>query len=204
MTSRIGIVDYGMGNIRSVINAFAKLNAEPVLVGEPEEIPACDHLVLPGVGAFGSAMENLDRHGLIEPLNQYVSAGKPLLGICLGMQLIARTSLEDGAHQGLAWIDADVVPLPVQQGLKIPHMGWNTLHTRKPHPLLEGFEDGGDVYFVHSYHAVCKDPDDILLVSDYGIEFVAAFARDNVMGMQFHPEKSQAIGLRMLANFLQL
>lgn len=204
MTRRLGIVDYGMGNIRSVANAFAKLDGVPSIVGTPEQIAACDRLVLPGVGAFGAAMEILDRRGLIEPLNQFVSTGKPLLGICLGMQLIARSSQEDGEHWGLGWVDAHVVSLPAKLGFKVPHMGWNSIYARKPHALLEGFEDGGDVYFVHSYHAVCTDQSDVLLACDYGIGFVAAFARDNVMGVQFHPEKSQTIGLRMLANFLHL
>lgn len=204
MTRLLGIVDYGMGNIQSVANAFVALGGAPSVVGKPEEIAECDQLVLPGVGAFASAMQVLDRRGLIEPLNQFVSTGKPLLGICLGMQLVARSSQEDGEHQGLGWIDAHVVSLPARELLKIPHMGWNSVHARKSHPLLNEFEDGSDVYFVHGYHAVCEDPDDVLLVCDYGIEFVAAYARGNVMGVQFHPEKSQTVGLRMLANFLQL
>lgn len=203
--SEVAIIEYGMGNIQSVANAFEKVGARPVLVHNADELGSYDHVVLPGVGAFRAAMEHLhEADGLIEALNQHVKAGKPILGICLGMQLLAKTSQEGGETQGLGWIDAEVVPFEIDTALKIPHMGWNALKQMHSHAVLDGFNDGSDVYFVHSYHMQCANPDNVLLTCEYGGEFTAVVADENVIGMQFHPEKSQNVGLRMLANFLEI
>lgn len=202
MTPIVGIIDYSVGNLRSVANAFVKVGGNAVFITEPEDVAAFDRIVLPGVGAFGSAIANLRNSGMADALDRHAKSGKPLMGICLGMQLMCRDSLEDGFYQGLGWINASVIPLPQIPGLKIPHMGWNSVRAAKKHSSLEGFLDDSDVYFVHSYHASCHDRADVLLTCEYGGEFVAGFARDNLVGLQFHPEKSQATGLRILSNFL--
>lgn len=202
MSSRVGIVDYGVGNLHSVVNAFRKVGAVPEIVSHPEDVAGFGRLLLPGVGAFPAAMKRLRDSCIDEVLAEHVKKGKPLLGICLGMQLLCRDSLEDGIHAGLGWIDAHVVPFAVREGLKIPHMGWNEITRRKESPLLEGVKDGSDVYFVHGYHARCTNENDILLAGYYGETFVAGFSHDNLFGLQFHPEKSQSVGLAMLANFM--
>lgn len=199
----VGIVDYGMGNIRSVMNALEELGVASRLVSDPDEIEAFDRVILPGVGAFEEAMENLRAGGLIEALDRHVAAGKYLLGVCLGMQLMCRESSEDGEHAGLGWFDAQVIPLPKLPGLKVPHMGWNGIAFRSEHPILNGLESGGDVYFVHSYHVECEEESDVVATTGHGIEFTSMIARDNLLGMQFHPEKSQGIGLKLLQNFVE-
>jgi glutamine amidotransferase len=200
----IGIVDYGMGNLRSVQNALDAVEAPARLISEPEEVAECDRIVLPGVGAFAEAIQRLREEGVCEALEEHVRAGKPLLGICLGMQLICARSLEDGEHEGFGWIQADVVPFDPNAGVKVPHMGWNSLTFPEPvHPIMDGVAPGADVYFVHSYHAVCREPADAIAIGEHGGPFTAALARDNVIGLQFHPEKSQRPGLTMLANFLR-
>lgn len=200
----IAIVDYGMGNLRSVQNALIELGAESELVREPDQLAAYDRIILPGVGAFGEAIMTLRASGLDRALAGALEAGVPVLGICLGMQLMAKSSLEDGRHEGLGWVDADVLPFQPQPGLKIPHMGWNSLRFAKQSRLADGIADGADVYFVHSYHVACNDPADVLATSEYGQAFTAMFCRDNLYGAQFHPEKSQKIGLRVLENFLSV
>lgn len=205
--SRVGIVDYGMGNLRSVANALRKAGAEVELVARPEQLAACDRLVVPGVGAFDQAMRHLAASGLQVALEAARQAGSPILGICLGMQLMCRVSDEDAPadapHPGLGWIDARVRRFPGGPGCKVPHMGWDDVHpARVGHALLEGIGDGSDFYFVHSYYVDCADPGDILLGGDYGVPYCAAFVRGNVAGAQFHPEKSQQVGLRLLRNFL--
>jgi glutamine amidotransferase len=205
--NRVGIVDYGMGNLRSVANALRMAGASPLVSGEPEELAACERLIVPGVGAFAQAMSHLVDSGLAAVLEQLRQDGRPILGICLGMQLMCRGSEEDapdGApHTGLGWIDAQVRRFPGATGFKVPHMGWDDVHPeREGHPLLDGLHDGSDFYFVHSYYVDCADPGDLLLAGDYGVPYCAAFARDNVAGAQFHPEKSQQVGLRLLKNFL--
>jgi glutamine amidotransferase len=202
MNRQVGIVDYGVGNLHSVVNAFRKVGGEPRIVTGPDDVGHHDRLLLPGVGAFAAAMSRLRESGLDAALAEHVVRGKPLLGICLGMQLMCRDSLEDGLHAGLGWMDAHVVPFELREGMKVPHMGWNEIKQKKNSPLLAGFKNGGDVYFVHSYHARCERTEDILLEGIYGEPFVAGFAQDNLYGLQFHPEKSQSIGLSMLANFL--
>lgn len=203
---RVGIVDYGLGNLRSVANALRVVDAEPHIVGRPEGLADYDRLILPGVGAFGEAMRHLGETGMGEAVQARRQAGIPILGICLGMQLMCRSSEEGGEHAGLGWIDARVRRFPEMPGLKVPHMGWDDVGRCQlggpTHPLLTDIPDGSDYYFVHSYFVDCADPADCLLAGDYGVAYCAAFARDNVAGAQFHPEKSQQAGLRLLKNFL--
>lgn len=200
---KLGIVDYGMGNIRSVVNAVEELGAECAVLDRPESLSAYPKLILPGVGAFGDAMLNLRKRGLDIAL-QGMAGKLPILGICLGMQLMCNSSMEGGLHQGLGWIDAEVVPLPQAQGLKIPHVGWNNLRINQAGPLLAGLSDGADVYFVHSFRVACSDAADVAATCSYGTDFTAAFSRGLFHGTQFHPEKSQRTGLRILENFLAL
>ncbi|MEM0915164.1 MAG: imidazole glycerol phosphate synthase subunit HisH [Planctomycetota bacterium] len=214
----IGVVDYGMGNLRSVQKAIervageAGLDAACEVVGTAEEIAGCDGLILPGVGAFGDGMLQLDRRGLEAAVHGVAASGRPLLGVCLGMQLLFTTSTEGqgGAAEtvdGLGLIDGRVVEIePVRGGehVKVPQMGWNALDWPGDDPLLSGLSPGCWVYFVHGYHAVVEDADDVLATTDYGGSIAAVVRSGNVWGTQFHPEKSQAVGLRMLANFAAL
>ncbi len=196
----IAIADYGIGNLGSVTKAFRHAGAEVVLTGDPDVLRAADALVLPGDGAFGATMEEVTRRGLVPVFRETVAAGKPLMGICIGMQLLFEESEEHGRHEGLSFLPGRVRRFDV--GLPVPHMGWNRLRARRPHPLLDGLADGSYVYFVHSYF--CEAPDDVVIASsDYGRDFPAVAGRDNVLGVQFHPEKSQAVGLRMVANFVR-
>ena len=196
----IAIADYGIGNLGSVTKAFRHAGAEVVLTGDPDVLRAAAALILPGDGAFGATMEEVTRRGLVPVLRETVAAGKPLLGICIGMQLLFEESEEHGRHQGLGFLRGRVRRF--DDGLPVPHMGWNRLRARRPHSLLDGLADGAYVYFVHSYF--CDAPDDVVIASsDYGRDFPAVVARDNVLGVQFHPEKSQAVGLRMVANFVR-
>ncbi len=197
----IVIIDYGMGNLRSVQKAFEAVGHRAEIVEDPERIRSASHVVLPGVGAFADAMTELRRTGMDEAFQEAVRAGKPCLGVCLGLQLLFTTSDEDGEYTGLDLIPGKVVRFAARPGLKVPHMGWNTLTVRRPIPLLEGIEDGASVYFVHSYHAEPDDPADVAATSDYPEPFPAIGNRDNLTACQFHPEKSQRIGLAMYANF---
>jgi glutamine amidotransferase len=193
-----------MGNVRSVHNALDMLGIDAVVTADPDVIATAERLILPGVGAFGDAMGNLRTRGLVEVLSREVlEKKKPFLGVCLGMQLLARSSSEHGKHEGLGWFDADVVRFDLpHKGLKVPHMGWNDVATRKAHPLLRGLrEDQFVFYFVHSFHVVCRDSDDVVADCEYGHPFAAAIARDNIFATQFHPEKSQDNGLQILRNF---
>ena len=199
---KIAIVDYGMGNLRSVANGLAEVGAASQLVSKGEDLLNYDKIILPGVGAFSEAMENLHKRELTEPLNACVDAGKHILGICLGMQLMCKQSFEDGIHQGLGWFDADVIEFPKTENLKVPHMGWNAVDFVKDDAIIRGIETGNDVYFVHSYYVDCKNQNDILATALHGQTFTAMLARDNLAGMQFHPEKSQQVGLKMLENFV--
>jgi len=196
----IAIADYGIGNLGSVTKAFRHAGAEVVLTGDPDVLRAADALVLPGDGAFGATMEEVTRRGLVPVLRETVAAGKALLGICIGMQLLFEESEEHGRHEGLGFLRGRVRRFDA--GLSVPHMGWNRLRARRPHPLLDGLADGAYVYFVHSYF--CDAPDEVVIAtSDYGRDFPAVVGRDNVLGVQFHPEKSQAVGLRMVASFVR-
>ncbi|MGB0681276.1 MAG: imidazole glycerol phosphate synthase subunit HisH [Magnetovibrionaceae bacterium] len=208
---KVAIIDYGSGNLRSATKAFersvreAGISAEILLTDEPETVAAADRIVLPGVGAFGDCKRGLAGvSGMIEAMEEAVlQKGRPFLGICVGMQLLASRGLEHGEHKGLGWIPGDVVALnPQAARLKVPHMGWNELAMARPHPVLEGVGDGHHAYFVHSYHALPADPSAVLATCDYGGPVTAAIGRDTMIGTQFHPEKSQAVGLRLITNFL--
>jgi len=202
--TRIAIVDYGMGNIRSVLNALKEVQAEGELVSDPSDIARRGKLVLPGVGAFGEAMGNLRRGGIDGALEDARRAGALILGICLGMQLLLSSSEEGGTHAGLDWIRGRVQRFPDRRELRVPHMGWNELRFRREHALTKGVADGSDVYFLHSYYCACDEPGDVLATSIHGLEFAAMLARDNLLGIQFHPEKSQQPGIAMLRNFARL
>lgn len=197
----IVIIDYGMGNLRSVQKAFEAVGHRAEVVADPDRIRDASHVVLPGVGAFADAMTELRRTGMGEAFTEAVRAGKPCLGVCLGLQLLFTTSFEDGEYTGLDLIPGRVVRFPSLEGLKVPHMGWNTLDVRRPIPLLEGIGPEPSVYFVHSYHAETDDPADVAAVSEYPEPFPAVVNRENLTACQFHPEKSQHVGLAMYANF---
>ena len=196
----IAVVDYGIGNLGSVMKAFRHLDAPAILTGDVGELRRADVLVLPGDGAFASTMDEIRRRSLVPVLREAVAQGRTLLGICIGMQLLFEESEEHGRHQGLGLLPGRVRRL--EGSLPIPHMGWNQLHPTRPHPMLEGVEDGAHVYFVHSYW--CDAPAEVVLAeTDYGRRFPAIVGRDNVLGVQFHPEKSQTVGLRLMANFVR-
>jgi glutamine amidotransferase len=197
----IVIIDYGMGNLRSVQKAFETVGHPAEIVSDPDRIRAASRVVLPGVGAFADAMAELRRTGMDEAFTDAVRSGKPCLGVCLGLQLLLTTSDEDGDHRGLNLIPGKVVRFEARPGLKIPHMGWNTLTVERPIPLLEGIGEEPSVYFVHSYHAVPDDPSDVAATADYPDPFTAVVNRENLTACQFHPEKSQRVGLAMYANF---
>ncbi|MGD9719473.1 MAG: imidazole glycerol phosphate synthase subunit HisH [Sulfurimonadaceae bacterium] len=202
----IGIVDYNMGNLASVQNAFATLGAQTVIESDPQKFGMYDKLLLPGVGAFGDAMEHLRARNMVEPLRAYAASGKPMLGICLGMQLLFESSEEFGSNEGLGLIKGKVIAFDttrMSRELKVPHMGWNRMFT-KNHPLFEGLDEEHYLYFVHSFHAVCEDEADVIGTSVYGYEFASAVAHANVMGIQPHPEKSHKNGLKILENFIKL
>lgn len=199
----IGLVDYGCGNIKSVGNALSRLGQTWQLVSTEAQVMASDRLILPGVGAFGEAMALLERSGLKEALDETVLIEKtPVLGICLGMQLMCNFSEEGGHVRGLGWIDADVTRIPSSPEIKVPHMGWNELDFRSDHELVDSIPMKSDVYFVHSYAVSCKRSEDVVCTTSHGVEFVSAFSHQNVWGVQFHPEKSQNIGLKILGNFV--
>ena len=200
----IQIIDYGMGNLRSVQKAFEKVGVEAAICQSPDALRQADAAVLPGVGAFRDAIAELHRQGFVDAIREHVAAEKPLLGICLGLQLLFDVSEEDGEHEGLGIVPGRVVRFRSQPGLKIPHMGWNTIaktDSATDCDVLDGIADGEHVYFVHSFHVQPSDPTVAALMSDHGGPFVAAIRQGSVFATQFHPEKSQAIGQRMLANF---
>jgi glutamine amidotransferase len=211
---RVTIIDYGSGNLHSALKSFERAahesgaGAEIVLTSDPETVATADRIVLPGVGAFADCYRGLHSiEGMRDALELAVRRkGRPFLGICVGMQLLASRGLEHGVHDGLGWIDGEVDAIrPSDPALKIPHMGWNTLDVRRPHPLLSGIATGAGglhAYFVHSYHLTPADPADLVAVTHYGGPVTAMVARDNLAGTQFHPEKSQRLGLALIANFL--
>lgn len=206
----INIIDYEMGNLRSVEKAFEKLGFTARVSADPADILTADKVVLPGVGAFRDCISNLRKGGFVEPLLEHINAGKPLLGICVGMQMLFEQSEEFGIHQGLGIIPGKVVRFPsgMVEGverLKVPHMGWNNLSIDKPSPIFADVADNSFVYFVHSYYCQAKDPVDVAASCRYGdIEFCASVWRDNIMATQFHPEKSQDVGLQIFKNFAEL
>ncbi len=200
-TGRLIIVDYGMANLRSVQKAFEKLGHSSEITGDPNLVGEADKLVLPGVGAFRDAIAKLNQTGLAEPICDHIRAGKPFLGICLGLQLLFTKSYEDGEYAGLDLIPGEVVRFQAVPSLKVPHMGWNQLHIKRRAPALSDVPDGSSVYFVHSYYVVPKDTGVIAAETDYPTPFTSAIWRDNIFATQFHPEKSQAVGLSMLKGF---
>jgi glutamine amidotransferase len=200
----IVIIDYQMGNLRSVQKGFEKVGHAAVISGDPQEIEAADRVVLPGVGAFEDAMADLHRTGLVDPILAAIDAGKPFLGICLGLQLLFDVSYEDGEHAGLGVIAGEVIRFVPGEGRKVPHMGWNQLQVRRSAPVLAGIPDGRHFYFVHSYYVVPRDESIIATETCYGPRFCSAIWRDNLFATQFHPEKSQRDGLQILKNFAEL
>ncbi len=202
----IGVIDYGAANITSVIGALQRLGGETRIVGAPGDLAGCEKIILPGVGAFGDGIEKLCQRALVEPLTRRVMEDRvPFLGICLGAQLIARSSDEGGQHRGLAWIDAEVVRLtPDDPTLRLPHVGWNDFEPTRAAPLFDGLGDKPLFYYVHSHHIVPDDPTMSTGECNYGERFVAAIQHDNIHAVQFHPEKSQRDGLTVLSNFLKL
>jgi imidazole glycerol-phosphate synthase subunit HisH len=209
----VAIIDYGSGNLHSAAKAFERAAREHgageavVVTSDPDVVRKAERLVLPGVGAFRDCRDGLKAvPGMWETVEEEVARGKPFYGICVGMQLLASRGLEHGETQGFGWIPGDVTLIkPKDPGLKIPHMGWNTLNRQRPHALLDGLDlgpEGLHGYFVHSYHVVTRDRADVVATTDYGGPVSAFVARDNIVGSQFHPEKSQALGLALIANFL--
>ncbi len=197
----IAIVDYGMGNLRSVQKGFERVGCRAQVTRDLQQIAAARGVVLPGVGAFNACMENLRRFGLVEPIQEVVRRKKPFLGICLGFQLLFTESEEFGPQKGLDLFPGKVVGFRSENGLKVPHMGWNLVGKKKESPFLEGVSDGDYVYFVHSYYVVPEDDSLVATTTSYGTPFVSSIATDHLFACQFHPEKSQEIGLRILANF---
>ena len=200
----VTVIDYGVGNLRSVTKALEFLGCQVTLTSDPEIVARADKLVLPGVGAFGAGMANLQRLSLVEAIRDAIRRGTPLLGICLGLQLLFDESEEMGHYDGLKLVRGKVVRFPDQNDIRIPHMGWNALQIHKPEPLFKGVADGAMVYFVHSYFPVPDDPSVIAATTEHGVEFVSAIAIDNIFGTQFHPEKSSKVGLQILRNFVAL
>ncbi len=204
---RVAIIDYGSGNLRSVAKAFEHVGAAIDVTADAASLARATHIVLPGVGAYADCMRGLKAvPGMLEAMEEQVLAKKKnFLGICVGMQMLFERGLEYGSHNGLGWLKGEVVLLePRDPSLKIPHMGWNNLAFTTPHPLLTGIEPGAHAYFVHSYHAICKTPLDILATVEYGQTVTAMVGQGHIMGTQFHPEKSQKTGLRLLQNFISL
>ncbi len=200
----IAIIDYGMGNLRSVQKAFEKVGHQAIVTSDPAQVAAAAKVVLPGVGAFEDAAAELRRLDLVKPVLQAIDSGKPFLGICLGLQLLFDVSYENGRHEGLGVLRGECVRFDLPKDYAVPHMGWNQLNIRRPAPVLSGVAEGAYVYFVHSYYVVPKDAEVIAAETDYGGPFCAMVWRDNVFATQFHPEKSQAEGLKMLKNFAEL
>ena len=201
----IAIADYGVGNIFSLCSSFKKIGVHAELIKDPAMLSECERIILPGVGAFGDAIEKLRRSGLDKVVIREVQKGKKLLGICLGMQLLFEKSYEYGEHEGLGLIKGSVRPISdvIPKGLKIPHIGWNSLNFKKQSPLFRYINDGDFVYFVHSFYGANCD-DAVIATSDYGAPLTAAVARDNIFGCQFHPEKSGDVGLNILKAFCEI
>lgn len=206
MQNKIVIIDYGMGNLRSVQKKLLKVGADVEISSNPAIIARADKLVLPGVGHFSNGMKRLKEYGIIEVLNEQVlSKKKPILGICLGMQLMANQS-EEGNVKGLGWFDADIIKFTIKNRLKykVPHMGWNNANIKKESILYKDISDEAMFYFVHSFHIVCKDVKDILTISEYEYPFASSIHKENIYGTQFHPEKSHDWGEQLFKNFVNL
>ncbi|NIP19137.1 MAG: imidazole glycerol phosphate synthase subunit HisH [Xanthomonadales bacterium] len=199
----IAIVNYGLGNLHSVQKATAHVGGEAVVTEIPQVILNAEKVILPGVGAFADGMRGLRSRGLAEVVQEAAALGKPLLGICLGMQLLFEESDEQGQHEGLGLLPGKVVQFR-HPGIKVPQIGWNQLEVVKPSGLMNSIQDGDYVYFNHSYYCIPEETADVLTRTDYGVRFASSVARDNILGVQFHPEKSQAVGLTILKNFVEL
>ena len=200
----IAIIDYGMGNLRSVQKAFEKVGTRAVITSDPEKILKARKVVLPGVGAFSACMNNLRKLQLEEPIREVIQAKKPFLGICMGLQVLFDEGEEFGRHQGLGIIPGKVVRFHLPKKFKIPHMGWNRICKKRRSVLLSEVDDNAYLYFVHSYHVVPKDSDIITTTTEYGKDFVSSITKDNLFACQFHPEKSQTVGLKVLKAFVNL
>ncbi len=198
----LAIIDYGAGNLRSVQKACELLGAEAVITSSASVIEQADHVILPGVGAFGDCMQSLKKTGLVDTVKKVAQSGKPFLGICLGMQLLFDSSEETPGVEGLGIFRGEIVKIPKQEGYKIPHMGWNSLQFPKETPLFQGLPDNPFVYFVHSFYAKPEDTSMIAATTDYCGELTVAIRKDNIFATQFHPEKSGDVGLAILQNFL--
>lgn len=197
----IAIVDYGMGNLRSVQKAIEKIGQSAQIVNRPEQIRDASRLILPGVGAFRDAIRELQRLELVDPIREHILSDKPFLGICLGLQMLFERSYEGGEWPGLGILPGEVVRFPPSQDIKVPHMGWNTVDRSGPVPLLDSIPVDASFYFVHSYYVVPNDPAVIATRTNYGVTFTSMVARGNMFATQFHPEKSQKVGLKLLSNF---
>ena len=201
----LAVIDYGAGNLRSVLHALKHLHATDMrLVQQPDQLAGAEKIILPGVGAFGACMDQMHKQDLAEPLKDALAAGIPYLGICVGMQMLFEVGEEMGEHAGLGILEGRVVRFPKFADRKVPHMGWNQLNIRRESDLLDGLGEENYVYFVHSYYCAPQNQDAVVASVDYGVEFAAFVQRGNIYGVQFHPEKSQKTGLQILANFLRI
>lgn len=198
----IGIIDYGAGNLQNVKNGLLRLGRESIITDDTKVLEKCEKLIIPGVGAFGDGMDGLRKRNLIPFINSWVDEGRLLLGICLGMQLLFERSFEMGEHEGLSFIPGEVVPFDIPKKYKVPHMGWNELVINRPDSIVDGIRNGEYVYFVHSFHADSVSDENLIAYSEYHINVPAIVRRENVIGMQFHPEKSDVAGMKLLENFL--
>ena len=201
----VGIIDYGMGNLLSVYNAFDYLGEDVKICKYPEDLKNTDHIVIPGVGAFKDCIELITNSGFLEELeNQVIKEGKPTLGICLGMQVMAKKGFEFGEHKGLCWFDSEVIKIDIENSdLKLPNIGWNEIKQKIEHPLFKGISNMSDFYLVHSFFMDCNDKNDVIATYEYGENTItAAILKDNIFATQFHPEKSQDNGLKLLSNFI--
>lgn len=199
----ISIIDYDAGNIKSVEKAFLYLGGKPILTRDPKDILASDHIILPGVGSFGDAMDKLNNYGLIDVIKEAVRQKIPFLGICLGMQLLFESSEESPGYKGLSLLDGEILKIPSAPGLKIPHIGWNSLEFPMEGQLFKGIPQDSYVYFVHSYYLRARDECIIKATTEYGVNIHASVEKENIFGCQFHPEKSSEVGLKILKNFME-
>ena len=200
----IAVIDYGAGNLQSVKKAFDFLGAESVITDNPETINACDRVLLPGVGSFGDAMDSMHKSGLVETVKQNALSGKPFLGICLGLQLLFEESEESPGVKGLGIFKGKIKKFSSDMGLKIPHIGWNSLEIKQKDTLFKNVPENSYVYFVHSYYLHAEDEEDVATVTNYGIDFHSAVGKNNIFATQFHPEKSGDVGLQILKNFASM
>ena len=197
----IVVVDYGMGNLRSVSKALEKVGLDVKVSSDPKDVRDAEAIVVPGVGAFGDAIHNLQRFGLLEEIIKSIEKGKPYLGICLGLQILFEYGYEFGEHEGLGVLKGKVIRFPEKEGYKVPHMGWNQVWLKKTEGLFSDIKEGEFFYFVHSFYVVPEESEVIASITDYSVDFCSAIQKDNVWAVQFHPEKSQKAGLKLLENF---